>query len=140
MPATSSSPVMSPPLRDSVETNVDAGAPSARASREIANREAWQDLIDHQLVEWGWDVDRFEDEGIEPPTRETVQLAIAVASALRDDGLAPPTCVVPDVNGGIVFERRVNGEVEIYHIWDDGMVEYQQVHGTQIVKRRRLSI
>jgi hypothetical protein len=130
---------MSPSLIDSVRTNVDAETPSSRGgSPEVVNRDAWQRLIDYQLIEWGWDADQFEDEGIEPPTRDTIQLAIAVAEKLRDAGLAAPNSVVPDANGGIVFERRETDLAEVFHVWDDGTIEYQCFRGTRLIERRPL--
>jgi len=139
MLATKSSPFLSPSLIDSVGTNVDAATPSSRGvSPEIVYREAWQRLIDYQLIEWGWDTDPFEDEGIEPPAGDTVQLAIALAEKLRDAALAAPNSVVPDANGGIVFELRDNDVIEVFHVWDDGTIEYQCFHGTRLIERRPL--
>ena len=139
MSTTESSPFMSPSLIDSVRTNVDAATPSSRGvSPETVNREGWQHLIDYQLIEWGWDTDQFEDEGIEPPTRDTVQLAIAVAEKLRDAGLAAPNSIVSDANGGIVFERREKDVIEVFYVWDDGTIEYQCFHGTRLTERRPL--
>ncbi len=50
----------------------------------------------------------------------------------------PPTSVVPDVNGGIVFERRENGITEVFHVWEDNTLEYQCFEGTHLVERRSL--
>ena len=130
---------MSPSLIASVRTNVGAATPTSRGgSRDPANREAWQHLIDYRLIEWGWNTGQFEDEGIEPPTRDTVQLAIAVAEKLRDAGLSAPNSVVPDANGGIVFERREKEVIEVFHVWDDGTIEYQYFRGTRLIERRPL--
>ncbi len=137
MPASNSSPFLSPSLIDSVGTNVDAATPSSRGvSPEDAHRDAWQRLIDYRLIEWGWDTEQLEDEGIEPPTRDTIQLAIALAEKLRDAALAAPNSVVPDANGGIVFELRKNDVIEVFHVWDDGATEYQCFHGTRLIERR----
>jgi hypothetical protein len=134
-----SNPLISPSLIDSIQTSVDAAKLSSRGvSHETVNPEAWQRLIDYQLNEWKWDTDQFEDEGIEALTRDTIQLAIAVAEKLRDAGLAPPDSVVPDANGGIVFERREKDVSEVFHVWDDGTIEYQCFHGTRLTERRSL--
>ena len=104
----------------------------------MAGREAWQRLIDYHLIEWGWNTHQFEDDGIEPPSRDTVQLAIRVAEKLRDAGFPGPNSVVPDANGGIVFERREKDVVEVFHVWDDGTIDYQCFHGTRLIERRPL--
>ena len=54
---------------------------------------------------------------------------------MKRAGSPPPTSVVPDANGGIVFERRRNNLSEVLHVWDDGKVEYQCFHGTDLIKR-----
>lgn len=139
MATTSSSPLMSALLIDSFSTNVDVATPSlCGASPKSANCEAWQQLIDYRLIEWGLNTEQLDDEGIEPPTRNTIQLAIAAAETLRDAGLAAPNSVVPDANGGIVFERRENDVTEVFHVWDDGTIEYQHFHGARLIERRLL--
>lgn len=139
MSMTESSPFMSPSLIDSVRTTVDAATPSSRSSSpEAVNREAWQHLIDRRLIEWGRDRDRFEDEGIDVPTSNTVQRAIELAQRLRDAGLAAPNSVAHDANGGIVFERRENEVIEVFYVWDDGAIEYQYFHGTRLIERQPL--
>ena len=74
----------------------------------------WQRVIDHKLIEWGWNTREFDEEGVEPPSREIVRLAIDLAERFRDAGFPAPDSVVPDPNGGIVFERRENGLTEVF--------------------------
>lgn len=130
---------MSLSLIESVRTSVDAAIPTSHGvSSGIARREEWQRVIDYQLIEWGRNTEQFEDDGIEPPTRDTVLLAIAVAEKLRDAGLSAPNSVVPDANGGIVFERRQKDVIEVFHVWDDGTIDYQCFHATRLIERRPL--
>jgi hypothetical protein len=77
MQASKAGPSISAPVRDVVSTGVDTETPvTSDSGQESAARAAWQRIIDHQLIEWGRDPGQFDDEGIEPPTRETVQRAI----------------------------------------------------------------
>jgi hypothetical protein len=139
MLATKPTPFISPPLRDAVPTGVDTASPVTRDyGREDSSREAWQHLIDYRLIEWGRDPTPLEDVGVEPPSGEVVRLAVELAQAFRDAHFPPPNNVVPDPNGGIVFERRETDVSEAYHVWDDGTVEYQRFHGTRLVERRTL--
>jgi len=139
MPTTKSSPFMSEPLIHSVGTNVDRPTSSSSGISPVtANHERWDRLIDDQLIEWGSDTDRFEDEGIDSPTPETIQRAIMAATKFRDAGYVAPDSVVPDASGGIVFERRENDVSEVIHVWDDGAIEYQRFNGTQLIHRRPL--
>lgn len=132
-------PFMSANLSNVVSTNADTDSPITqnRSGAETA-RQAWQELIDEKLIEWGRNTRQFDDEGLEPPSRKTVRLAIQAAEQFRDAGYPPPNCVVPDPNGGIVFELRQNGSAEVVHVWDDGTVEYQQFRGARLVARRTL--
>ena len=136
MPETRSSPFISPPLPNAVPTDVDVESPATcDYGRAHEAREAWQNLIDYRLIEWGRDATPFDDEGVEPPTGETIRLAIALAQESRNAGFAPPDSVVPDPNGGIVFERREKNVSGVFHVWDDGTVEYCGFQGTHLVER-----
>lgn len=106
--------------------------------RESSQRGAWQRVIDHKLIEWGGNPEKLEDEGVNPPTRETISRAIRLAEAYRDESYAPPDSVVPDPDGGIVFERRDRDVSEVLHVWEDGTVEYQLFQGVRLVVRRTL--
>ena len=129
----------SPPTRAVVATNADATSPmSGDSARDEKAREVWRTLIDYKLIDLGCNSRQFEEEGIEPPSGEIVRLAINMAECFCDAGCPPPSSVVPDANGGIVFERRENGLSEVVHVWDDETVEYQRFQGTRLVERKTL--
>ena len=89
---------------DFVPTRADMESPATwkRLGDSQAN-ERWQALLDH-LIEWGSNAACLADDGIDPPSRDTVQWAAQVILALRDSGLRCPDSIVPDPNGGIVIE------------------------------------
>ncbi len=129
-------PQISSPCRRAVHTTVDEESSVTRDDgRANEARAEWQRLIDYQLIEWGRDPSRLEDEGIEPPTSETIRLATMLAEALKERGDPPPDTIVPDPNGGIVFERREKNRAEVFHVWDDDSVEYRRFEGTRLVER-----
>ena len=103
-----------------------------------AFRHAWQQLIDYRLIEWALNPNQFDDEGVEPPSRETIARAIKVAERFQSQGFPAPDSVVPDANGGIVFERREQEVKEVLYIWSEGGAEYQQFHGSRLVERTPL--
>lgn len=105
------------------------------ASREESRNEAWQRLID-KLLEWLRDPAQLEDDGIDAPTATILRLSLDLAERYRDARLAAPDSIVPDPNGGIVFERRERNVSEVLHVWDDGSAEYMRFHGTQLVERQ----
>ena len=136
MPTTESNLYISPLLVEAVRTDVDTESPLTNGhSRDDQLAGDWQSLIDHKLIEWGRDPSQLDDEGVESPTGETIQLTIKLAQSLRDAGLAPPDSVVPDPNGGMVFERRESDVSEVFHVWNDGSVEYSCFQGTRLVER-----
>lgn len=98
----------------------------------------WRQVVHEKLAAWGRDSQSLDDEGVDPPGSETIQLAVAVAQFLSDDGKPPPTAVVPDPNGGIVFEWDLETTREVVYVWDDGETEYQRFVGTNLVDRRAL--
>jgi len=107
--------------------------------RRDLNSDAWQRIIDNTLAEWERNPSEMQDAGIEPPSDETICHAIVFARQLRDQGLPAPTNVVPDPNGGIVFQHQELGGSEEYHFWDDGVVEYLCFEGPRLVERRRIA-
>jgi len=135
MATAKANPLVSRPLRNAVATDVDTQSPVTGAS-ETATQKKWQQMIDYRLLEWGRDPNQLADDGVEPPTGETILRAIRLAEELRNAGLAAPDSILPDPNGGILFECRNGDLVEVYHVWDDGTTEYHCFHGTQLIIRR----
>ena len=64
--------------------------------------------------------------------------AIEFARQLRDQGFPIPTRVVPDPNGGIVFQHQEQDVSEEYHIWDDGVIEFMYFDGPRLIERRKI--
>lgn len=99
------------------------------------NRKAWK-ALEHKLNDWVRDPSQLNDEAVDAPTEETIRRALSLAQRLRDLGEPPPDSVVPDANAGIVFERREGERVEVYHVWDDGGMEYMRFQGSELIERR----
>jgi hypothetical protein len=123
MLATKAHPYLSPELPDAVPAEAAGDERVNRKPDDLACRQAWNEIIDTRLIEWGLDARDFEDEGIRPPSSTTLSLAGRIAAAMRDKGCSPPTRVVPDTNGGIVFERRQNEVFETIRVSADGDIE-----------------
>ena len=142
MEATEQDAFISSPINSGVQrTHVTADVSATRDfERDEKSREKWQELIDHKLIEWGRNPSQFDDEGVEPPSGEIILQAIELAEQFRDKELTPPDSVVPDANGGIVFERRGGDVSEVFHVWDDGTIEYQCFQGTRLRERWALVV
>jgi hypothetical protein len=125
---------ITPEPNRAVSTYADRATPVSGQS----NRASWQRIIDEKLIEWGAHPDFFADANIESPGPEVVSLAIQIAKDYRDTNQAPPQQVVPDGDGGIVFNRRSGSVSEKIHIGDDLTVEYVQMVGAKLVERNRI--
>jgi hypothetical protein len=101
-------------------------------------REAWQQIIDRDLVEWGLDPSQLEDDGLPAPSRAIIGSACRIAQACRDAGWKPPLRVVPTGAGGIMFERREGAVFETLEIRPDGTVELALYENSRLRFRRRL--
>lgn len=128
--------MISPPIRTAVVTGADRVLP---ATTKRKWRAVWQDFIKTKLLAWLQEPGQIADEGVDAPSPKILRLAIDYAEKLRDEGYPPPASIVPDANGGIVFERRQNGYSEVVHVWDDGIVELQLFHGTRLICRGDLA-
>jgi hypothetical protein len=103
-------------------------------------REGWQRVVD-KLDDWLRNPAQLEDEGIDQPTGRIVRIALDIAEQYREaDVFAPPDRVIPDPNGGIVFETEDGALLYVVQIWDDASVEYMKFDGTHLVQREPLCI
>lgn len=134
--AIESGTLLSAPIEDTVRTTASGDALISQGSIKGPDyRRAWQDVVNRTLLMWLDGPPELEDHGIDPPDGTILRLALDYAEVLRDKGQPPPDRILPDPNGGLVFERRENGVTEILHVWEDGTVECQQFQGTRLVER-----
>lgn len=114
-------PAMSESPRTFVRTNVDSETPMSARSDAAA---AWDRVLDRILVEWNVDRESFVDEGLEPPSLETIDRAASWAKEWKKLSWPAPTRVVPDTHGGIVFELQHGPTLESLRVIPEGSVEY----------------
>lgn len=125
-----------------IQYRVTAGAAEKESlwamEREVEeNRRAWNNIIDRKLIEWGRDPTRLEDEDVVPPSFEAIKVASDSAMALRDKSKEAPKRVVPNGDGGIVFERWEGSVSETIEVFEDGAIEYCRYHDTRLTHRQR---
>jgi hypothetical protein len=92
-----------------------------------------------QLVQWEQHPDQFEDEGLEPPNRETVPLIRDVCRALRSLRVEPPLRLVPNCEGGAVFEWRTAPFLWCLEVERDGTLELSVFRTGRLVTRYRIA-
>jgi hypothetical protein len=101
-------------------------------------RLAWQRIIDGTLGEWQRDLSQLDDEGLEPPAREILSEVVKVAMALRDRGVDPPLRVLPNGEGGVVFEWRDNTYLSSLEMEKGGSLTLSVFSNSRLVSRHQL--
>src|SRR3972149_450027 len=103
-----------------VSNNVLASETEAREALTARGNE----VIDHKLIEWGrWQFDskleeEFDAEGFSGPSSEAIRKAYLLVKQMRKEEWDLPTGIIPDGEGGIVFENRRDStyqRIEIDH-------------------------
>lgn len=124
------------PIHSVVHTAAGDDTPTLNRS----SRKVWQSLIDEKLIAWATNPDYFADEDFDGPSRAVLSLALKFAQQLRDANQPPPNRIVPDADGGLVFEITKGGMSEKIHFWDNGDVEYIVIRDGRIADRRPLQL
>ena len=125
----------------SAESNGIGTAASTGEPRSAEARIAWQRLIDEKLIEWGRHPEKFEDEdGYKAPTADNLVRATELVLYCRDQGVLPPLRMVPDGEGGIIFDWKSSSRP--YHvvaqIHADGGMEMLLFHECKLLARNRI--
>ena len=98
----------------------------------------WQSIIDEKLIEWSAFPGQFESEEFQVPAAVAIGLASDIAHSCWKQGVAAPTRVVPNGEGGVVFERIDGTTFEAIEIEADGQVEYRVFEKSRLVGQSRL--
>lgn len=104
-----------------------------------SRRLAWQRLVDFTLVEWGRDPTPLDDDGVKAPTGRVIRWAIEIARNLAEREAPAPTRVVPNGDGGIVFELTHRGSCESIEIESDGTAFHSVFFGSRLIHRAVLA-
>ena len=122
--------------RSPVQTSAAASPTLTMAADDrLKNRAAWQAVHDYTLLEWGLGASRFVEDGLTPPSAKAISVACQVALAYQDR--PAPLRVVPNGDGGIVFERGTGEVFETIEIQEDGSVEWASFRNSRLHSRKR---
>lgn len=102
------------------------------------NRTGWQQIIDGKLIEWGRDPSQLDDEDVTPPSGTAISNACGLATCGMDNDVSPPHRVVPNGDGGIVFERWDGPTFATIEIFEDGSIELCHFDDGKLVSRKRI--
>ncbi|HEV3136350.1 MAG TPA: hypothetical protein VGZ26_00575 [Pirellulales bacterium] len=115
----------------------DTSAVLQEEAQSIKTSDAWQHLIDYQLIEWGRNPRDLEDDGLKAPTSAAIEQAIEISARFSALSLPAPTAVVPDGIGGIVFERREGASATTLRVSSTGSVEFVEFRDGALLRRCR---
>lgn len=110
---------------------------SARAREELLK--VWEERILKKLDSWEANPSCVEDDGVIAPSPRVIRLAADYARQMRDEARLPPKRVVPNGDGGIVFERWQGTDSETLEFLDDGTVELAAFSDCKLIARTRLN-
>ncbi|MCC6488618.1 MAG: hypothetical protein IT364_14065 [Candidatus Hydrogenedentes bacterium] len=112
---------------------------ASAAVTEPADLNAWNTVMT-RLRAWYENPDQLVDENIVPPSSETIYKAYRLALAMRDSRSPGPLRVVPDGEGGSVFERQEGSVFETICIEATGRVEVMLFEGSRLCARRPVTL
>lgn len=105
---------------------------------ELAGLNAWNAAMT-RLLEWRRDPGQLMDEDVLPPKRGIIDAAYSLALKMRDMRLPGPLRVLPDGEGGIVFERQSGSSFETIGIEATGRIEIVSFEGSRVRSRMLLT-
>lgn len=118
-----SSHLMAQPVAPFVSTSAaDEGILALNAIEAKENVDLWKDVIEEKLVDWGRQRTVCDEEGFILPSSIAVDTAIEIARTLQGKH-SPPTRVVPNGEGGIIFEKEVNSRFTAIEVFEAGSFE-----------------
>jgi hypothetical protein len=100
----------------------------------------WSSIIDGKLIEWGKTRSEFEVEDLVGPTNEAIGTAFRFVKYMRSNGWPLPTGVIPDGEGGVVFENRHDPMYQRIEIDKDGRASLATFHDCQLMERVPIDI
>ena len=93
-------------LADVAHTNVSDDAALANSESYSSDDYASWDRVIDRLIEWRRDPSVLQEDDFVVPSSATLHAAKEIARLLQATRQPPPLRVVPDGEGGVVFERR----------------------------------
>ena len=110
---------------------VDMGGSSGSSS-------GW-DRMESLLDRWEQHTEGLEDDGLQPPDRETIPLIREVLHALRAYPVDPPLRLVPNREAGAVFEWRTGSHLWSIEVERDGALELSVFRSGRLVCQYRIA-
>jgi hypothetical protein len=106
---------------------------------DLAAQDEWDQTL-AKLKRWLDDPGALEDDCVDAPSRETVQLACVLAAQARKQGMPPPTRVMPNGEAGVALEWVVGQSRNLWEIDDRQRLEMARFEGTRCASRTHFDL
>ncbi len=105
------------------------------------NRDGWNNLIACKLVAWEVNTNSLDDGDSIPPSPMAIAVALFHAQQWREAGLPCPIDIIPDGDGGILFQftKTPSSEFSI-NVLSDGSIDKLFFIGDRLSKREHFPI
>lgn len=100
-------------------------------------RSEWKNIIDHKLIEWGWQPEIFEEEGLVAILCQIISEACEFCDKQASRNTPAPLSVVPNGDGGIVFEWKEGSYFRTIEFLADGSKEDCRFIDSKLKDRQR---
>jgi hypothetical protein len=102
----------------------------------VGYKEAWRQTLEKVSMMRFIRFPDLEDEGLKPPVSRAIAKATAIINSMLAGTYPPPTRVIPDGEGGIVFERwDKKGDGQRIVVSAVGIAELSTFEGSRLVSR-----
>lgn len=113
------------------------GADTSAKSRSSGNsaQPDWR-CVTETINEWRGKAGLHDEDGIEWPDADVIDLGYGLAMSLQNRGFRAPTRCVPNGEGGIVFEYQHERELETIEIEAEGTIDICRFSDTKLTDHR----
>ena len=95
----------------------------------------WSRIVDEKLIKWAADDHFLDDDGFEPPTSDSIARSAQLVKYMRERDFPLPTGVIPNGEGGIVFENRCDPAYQRLEIDETGRIELLMFENCELRNR-----
>jgi len=95
--------------------------------------------VESKLFEWGEASEGTDEDGLARPSRDTVSVALQIASELRNACVPVPLRMLQDGDGGIVFEWKHGASSDKLRLAASGRIEAMGFYDSKLVYRYPIS-
>jgi hypothetical protein len=106
-------------------------------TRRAKNFDDWEQVL-VSLIKWRQVPASVDEDGLISPTVQAISAASAIVRFLRENGMATPTHVVCDGDGGITLHRRGAEVHDEIRVRQDGTAEFLRFRGAELETRQPL--